>query len=153
MANPIPLFEPKKVDPRQELERRLKAAPIQHAESILVALDILESAHQQGLLDALHGAVGSRNAIIGTLAEYGKQPESINAMRNGIALIKILGSIDPEFLSRTSKAMSDELRHPQQPAPTPSIFALIRMAFTADARRGIAVTIGILTGLGKSSKK
>ena len=152
MANPLPDFAPKKVDPRQELERRLVAAPLQHAEAILVALDVLEEAHQQGLLDALHGLLGSRNAVLAKLAEYGKEPESINAMRNLISLIKILGSIDPEFLSRTAKSMSDHLRHPAAAKP-PSLFKLARMAVSENSRNGLYFAIGLLSSIGKSTKK
>ena len=47
MASPIE-FKPQKVDPREELQRRLQAAPMEHAESILVALDVLEAALEKG---------------------------------------------------------------------------------------------------------
>ena len=69
MANPIH-FTPKRVDPHKELQRRLQAAPEQHAEALLVLFDVIEEAHDQGLLDLLHGAVGSKNAIAAKLAYY-----------------------------------------------------------------------------------
>jgi hypothetical protein len=49
MANSIQ-FVPKAVDPKLELQRRLAAAPNEHAEALLVAFDLLEEAHRQGVL-------------------------------------------------------------------------------------------------------
>src|SRR6185437_3159258 len=69
MANPI-AFQPTPIDPRIELQRRLEAAPLEHAESLLAAFDLLEEAHRHGLLDFLHGAVRSKDAVLGQLAEY-----------------------------------------------------------------------------------
>ena len=69
MANPIH-FVPKQVDPKLELGRRLAAAPTEHAEALLVAFDLLEEAHRQGVLDALHGAIGAKDTIVASLAAY-----------------------------------------------------------------------------------
>ena len=46
MANPLP-FKLAITDPHQELERRLARAPREHAEALLVAWDLLQTAHQQ----------------------------------------------------------------------------------------------------------
>jgi uncharacterized protein YjgD (DUF1641 family) len=105
MANPIH-FTPKRVDPRKELERRLEAAPMQHAEALLVLFDVIEEAHDQGLLDLLHGAVGSKNAIAAKLAYYAKQPTSTQAIRNLLILGELLGSFDPTVLADTKKGSS-----------------------------------------------
>ena len=138
MANPI-AFQPKPVDPRFELERRLKAAPLEHAESLLVAFDLLEEAHSQGLLDLLHGAVGSKNVILGKLAEYARQPESVNAVRNLLVLAKLLGSVEPEALT---------------PAPPtkkpPSLWRIFQSMRSEDGRRGLARITALLRALGRA---
>jgi uncharacterized protein YjgD (DUF1641 family) len=138
MANPI-AFQPKPIDPRFELERRLKAAPVEHAESLLVAFDLLEEAHNQGILDLLHGAVGSKDAILGKLAEYARQPESVNAVRNLLILAKLLGSVEPEAL---------------KPAPStekaPSLWRIFQSMRSEDGRRGLARVTAILTAFGRA---
>ncbi len=146
MANPLQ-FEPKKVDPRKELELRLAAAPLQHAEALLVAFDVLEEAHNQGLLDMLHGAIGSKDAIFGKLAEYASQPISTQAMRNVLLLLKLVGSIDPEVLDTVVKNLARTSAPPQKPPTLWQIFKRIR---SEDGRRGLAVVTGLLTALGRT---
>ena len=53
MANPLH-FVPK-VDPKLELQRQLDAAPLENAEALLVAYDILKTAHANGTLDLVNG--------------------------------------------------------------------------------------------------
>ena len=140
MANPI-AFEPKPVDPKLELQRRLDAAPLQHAEALLVAYDLLEEAHNQGLLDLLHGAIGSRDAILGKVAAYAKQPVSTTAIRNLLALGELLGSIDPQLL---------------QPAPPqqkpPSLWQIFRSIRSEDGRRGLGRLTALLTAIGRTNQ-
>ena len=142
MANPITEL-PRKVDPRQELERRLAAAPMQHAEAILVAFDLLEEAHDQGLLDMLLGAVGSKDAIFGKLAEYAREPVSTQALRNLLILGKLLGSIDPETLRSVAA--------PTQEKEPPSLWQIFKQIRSKDGRRGLSIAATVLTSLGRST--
>ncbi len=144
MANPI-RFSPK-VDPQTELHRRLQAAPEEHAEALLVLFDVIEEAHDQGLLDLLHGAVGSKNAIAAKLAYYAKQPLSTQALRNLLIFGEILGSLDPAILADTKKEVLDRQRD------APSIWNLFRRAISADGRRGMGMFLGLVCGIGKSAE-
>jgi uncharacterized protein YjgD (DUF1641 family) len=144
MANPIH-FSPK-VDPQTELRRRLEAAPEQHAEALLVLYDLLEEAHDQGLLDLLHGAVGSKNAIAGKLAYYAKQPMSTQAIRNLLILGELLGSFDPTVLAETKTQVLDRRKDP------PSLWSLFRQAASADGRRGMGMFLAFVCGAGKSAQ-
>jgi len=149
VANPLP-YKPASIDPSTELDTQIAAAPKQRGEAVLAAWDLLETAHDEGVLDVLHGAVYAKDTIAGTVAQYAKQPESINAMRNGIALVKILGSLDPEILENVAKAMaeaSEEHRNEEQP---PSLWKLIRRVNSEDSRRGLSFLTLMLAGLGRS---
>jgi hypothetical protein len=145
MASPIH-FTPKRVDPRVELQYRLQAAPVQHAEALLVLFDILEEAHDQGLLDLVHGAVGSKNAISAKLAYYAKQPIATQALRNMIILGEMLGSLDPVILADTKKEVLDRQEKP------PSLWRLFRHAVSRDGRRGIAIMLGFVAGIGRAAR-
>jgi uncharacterized protein YjgD (DUF1641 family) len=145
MANPI-RFEQKKVDPRTELERRLQAAPVQHAEALLVVFDILEEAHDQGLLDLLHGAIGSKNEIAAKLAYYAKQPVGMQALRNLLILGEALGSLDPVILANTKKEIFDRQEEP------PSLWQLFRKVTSRDGRRGVGMILGFVSGIGRSAR-
>jgi uncharacterized protein YjgD (DUF1641 family) len=149
MANPLP-YKPPPVDPGLELEKKLTAAPREHGEALLAAWDLLESAHTQGVLDALHGAIYAKDTIAGALAQYAKQQESIQLMRNALALAKILGSLDPEILESVARAMaeaSEEHRNEERP---PSLWKLIRRVNSEDSRRGLSFVTLMLAGLGRS---
>ena len=151
MANPLP-YEAPSVDPSTELNRQIAAAPTQRGEALLAAWDLLETAHDQGILDALHGAVYAKDTIFGAVAEYAKQQESINAMRNALALVKILGSLDPEILENVARAMTEASEeHRNEPRP-PSLWKLIRRVNSEDSRRGLSFLTLMLAGLGRSTR-
>lgn len=149
MANPLP-FKPIRMDPRTELQRRLAEAPTEHAEALLVAWDILESAHDQGVLDAIHGLIGAKDAIAGKLAEYAKTPEGIAAVRNIFAAAKILAALDPEVLDRLSKSITTASQQHKQEKKPPSLWRLFKRSNSEDGRRGLSFLTLLLTSLGRS---
>jgi uncharacterized protein YjgD (DUF1641 family) len=151
MANPI-TFKPAPVDPRTELNRRLDAAPTEHAEALLLVWDILQSAHDTGTLDTVHGLTVGRDTIFAKLAEYAKTPEGTNAIRNLISLAKIAGALEPETLERLSKSLiAAEKEHKQEQKP-PSLWQLIRRGTSEDSRRGLSFLTRLLAALGRSMK-
>jgi uncharacterized protein YjgD (DUF1641 family) len=106
MAHPI-TFTPQPVDPKEERMRQLASAPRDHAEALLVLYDLLDVAHEKGVLDLLRGIVGGRDVLAETLSEGMAMPETIAAARNGIALVRLLAAIDPELLQRIAKSVSE----------------------------------------------
>ena len=151
MANPIS-FIPKSVDPKLELQRRLEAAPNEHAEALLVAFDLLEEAHRQGVLDALHGAIVAKDTIVGLVAKYSAEPLSVNAIRNLLALGKILGTLEPEPLSQLSKEMAVAIDTHKREQEPPSLWQLFKRATSPDARRGLSFMTLMLSAIGRSTR-
>lgn len=152
MANPI-AFKPTPVDPRTELNRRLASAPTEHAEALLVAWDLLQTAHEQGILDLAVGMISAKDYIAGKAADYAKLPEGVATIRNGIALLKILGALDPETLDCLSGALrSAALEHRAEEKP-PSLFAIARRATSEDSRRGLSFMTLLLSGVGRALKR
>ena len=152
MANPLN-FKPQAVDPKQELNRRLAAAPEEHAEALLVLWDLLEAAHREGVLDMMHGAVTARDTIFGELAKYANTQEAVNAIRNFVALTKIFAALDPDMLDRLSRGLiegSKEFEHEPEP---PSLFQLAKRANDADSRRGLSFLTLALSSFGRSLKR
>ena len=152
MANPLP-FKPAPIDPRTELNRRLAEAPTEHAEALLVGWDLLQTAHDQGILDLLVGLVGSKDFVAGKLAEYAKLPEGVATIRNLIATVKILGALDPETLDCLSSSLQRAtLEHSREVKP-PSLFELGKRATGEDARRALSFLTTVLTSLGRALKR
>ena len=139
-------------DPQQELERRLARAPREHAEALLVAWDLLQTAHDKGILDLAQGLVGGRDIIATELAAAANTPESISAVRNLIAIGRILASLDPGMLDHLAKALDVAARQKQVEERPPSLWRLFRRMTSDDGRRGISFVTTVLTGLGRSTK-
>lgn len=148
MAVPL-TFKPQPVDHKRELERRLASAPTEHAEALLVLWDLLQTAHDQGILDLLDGMVSAKDTIALTVAKYAKTPEGIALLRNLLAAAKILGSIDPEMLDRLSQGVMAATEEHNRETKPPSVFALARRAFSEDGRRGLSFATLLLASLGK----
>jgi len=152
MANPI-TFKPLPVDPHLELERRLNAAPREHAEALLVVYDILQAAHDNGLLDTAHGLISARDTIFGKLAEYAKTPEGETGIRNLLAAAKVFAALDPEILDQLSKSVLAASEQHQQEQKPPSLWQLFKRTNTEDSRRGLSFLTLQLVSLGRALKK
>jgi uncharacterized protein YjgD (DUF1641 family) len=150
MANPI-AFQ-MKADPKVDLERRLAVAPREHAEALLVAWDLLQAAHDQGLLDMAHGAVAAKDEIFATLAKYGRTPEGVAAVRNGIALLRVLMSVDPDLLDRLARAAEGAHAEHRREEKAPSLWTLMRRMTCEDSRRGFSFMTLLVSSLGKALK-
>jgi len=151
MAAPL-TFTPQPVDHKKELARRLEAAPVEHGEALLVLWDLLQTAHDQGILDLLDGMVSAKDTIAITIAKYAKTPEGITAVRNLLASVKILGAIEPELLDHLGTVIASATAEHKRETKPPSLFALAKRAASEDSRRGLSFITLLLSGLGKSLK-
>jgi uncharacterized protein YjgD (DUF1641 family) len=106
MAHPI-TFKPQPIDPKDELMGELASAPREHAEALLATYDLLQAAHDQGILDLLRAVAGGKDVLAEKLGAGMALPETIAALRNAIALTRILASIDPEMLHGISRSMAE----------------------------------------------
>jgi uncharacterized protein YjgD (DUF1641 family) len=151
MAKPIQ-FKPITVDFKADLQRRLEKAPEEHAAALLAAYDVLEAAHDEGLLDILHGMIASRDTIISTLARFASLPEGVAGIRNLLTAAKILTELDPEVLDHVSKAMASATEEHKREQKPPSLFQLAKRANSEDSRRGLSFMTMVLSSLGRSLK-
>lgn len=149
MAEPV-AFTPKSADPRTELQRRLAAAPSEHAEAILVAYDLLEEAHRQGILDALHGVIRARDTIAGLAARYAAEPVNINALRHVLAVGQMVGSFDPEPISNLAREAYNTMETQRRESRPPSLWQLFRRFTHPDTRRGLSFVTSMLAALGRA---
>ena len=146
MAKPVAyrVFTPP--DTREELKRRIDAAPAEHADAILSAYRLLEEAHESGTLELLRGALAAQDSIINHVVGMVSQPEMVNGLRNLIVLGKVLGNLNQTF--ETVSPDDNKVRRRRAP---PSLFGLLSRMNTPDARRGIEVAAGLLAALGAAA--
>ena len=149
MAKPI-AFIPITVDFKADLRRRLEEAPAEHAAALLAALDVIEVAHREGILDLLHGMIGAKDTIAAQLARYAALPEGVAGIRNLLTAAKILTELNPEVLDSLSKAMSTATEEHKREQKPPSLWQLARRANSEDGRRGLSFLTLLLSGLGRS---
>jgi uncharacterized protein YjgD (DUF1641 family) len=150
MARPIP-FELPPRDPRPELNLRLQQAPIEHAEAVLAAYDVLQGLHDHGVLELMRGTLGGSEKILEQVVAVASGPEAIRATRNLLLLVQALGEIDPALLSDLTRAVPKALvqANADQSRP-PGLFKLIRTFWNKDFRRGLAAFNDLLMTFGRN---
>jgi uncharacterized protein YjgD (DUF1641 family) len=148
MALPIRL-ESLSRDAHEEA-RRLDEAPVEHAEALLAAYNLLQELHDRGLLDILRGALHSSDFILDSVVETAKTPEAIRIVRNLILLSKVFANIEPGLLDRIAGSVPEGLAQiSSKKTDAPGLFSLLQRSNNPDCRRGIAFTAGLLESLGK----
>lgn len=152
MAKPIN-FKPITVDFQADLHRRLENAPMEHADALLAALDVIEVAHREGVLDLLHGMIGAKDTIAAQVAKYASLPEGVAGIRNLLTAAKILSELDPEVLERLSDSMSNATQEHQREQTPPSLWQITKRVTSEDGRRGLSFLTLLLSNLGRSLKK
>ncbi len=147
MAKPIEI-KPRSKDAREELQRKLANAPVDHAAALLSGYELLQQLHDTGTLDTLRGLFGAGDVVVNHVATLATEPETVTALRNLLILGKLMGSIDPELLHGVSKAALGGERVPPQAEP-PSLFAILRRFASRDSRRALSAAAGIVERTGR----
>jgi uncharacterized protein YjgD (DUF1641 family) len=148
MAKPVAyrVFTPP--DSREELKRKIDAAPAEHADAILSGYRLLEEAHESGTLELLRGALAAQDSIINHVVGLVSEPEMMNGLRNLIVFGKMLGNINNQMIE-TAIDGDDKVKRRHAP---PSLFTLVSRMNRPDARRGIEVAVGLLAALGEAAR-
>jgi uncharacterized protein YjgD (DUF1641 family) len=138
-----------KRDRQEQLRSRLEKAPDEHAEALLAGLDVLQSLHDQGVLELLRGVLGGGNKILEIVVDASKSPEAIRGIRNLVIVTKILGSMDPELLKKFTEATPDVLvsAAKAQATPPPGLWESFRILRSKNLRRGLAAANNLLEAL------
>ena len=150
MARPIPLHLAPR-DSRDELNSRLQQAPLDHAEAVLAAYEVLQSLHDRGVLELMRGALGGGEKILEQVVAVASGPESIRATRNLLLLVTALGEIEPALLSDLTRAIPRALvqANAEQRKP-PGLFKLMSTFWNKDFRRGLAAFNDLLVMFGRN---
>ena len=63
-------------NPRAELQSRLEQAPLEHAEAVLAAYEVLQELHNRGVLEIMRGALAASDEILEKVVDDAKSPGS-----------------------------------------------------------------------------
>jgi uncharacterized protein YjgD (DUF1641 family) len=150
MARPIP-FELSRRDPREELRSRLDNAPVEHAEAVLSAYEVLQALHDRGVLDLVRGALSAADRLLEMAVDEVRSPEGVRAIRNLLLLAKVLGTIEPELLRDLTLAVPKALAQANaEQATPPGLIKLLSTFSDRDFRRGLAGFNDLLVAFGKN---
>jgi len=150
MAQPIPLNLPAR-DPRAELNVRLERAPLEHAEALLAAYEVLQELHDRGVFEMLRGALGSSDKVIEIVVNATKTPEAIRGIRNVIILTKTLGTIEPELVEGLARSLPEAIALTKENKSKPPGFWGIFKKFTnKNSRRALFLVSSMLEAFGKN---
>jgi uncharacterized protein YjgD (DUF1641 family) len=150
MAQPIPLKLPAR-DPRAILQTRLQNAPMEHAEALLSAYEVLQGLHDRGALDLLRGALGSSDKVIEIIVDAAKTPDSIRGIRNAIILTKILGTVEPHLVEGFARSIPEAIASTKacEPRP-PGFWSILKQFRNRDFRRGLVLINSMLEAFGRN---
>jgi uncharacterized protein YjgD (DUF1641 family) len=153
MARPIPLHLPPR-DPREELNSRLRQAPLEHAEAVLAAYEVLQGLHDRGVLELMRGMLGGSEKILEQVVAVGSGAESIRVTRNLLLLVTALGEIEPALLGDLTRAIPKALVQANaEEAKPPGLFKLMSTFWNKDFRRGLAAFNDLLVMFGRNLRK
>ena len=150
MAQPIPLaIEPR--DPRKELQARLQQAPLDHAEALLGAYEVLQGLHDRGVFEVLRGALGAKDTVVEFIVDAAKTPGAIRGTRNFLILAKAFASMEPSlvegFVRSLPEAIALTKAHEKKP---PGFWGLVKKFRNKDFRRGLVLVNSLLEAFGRN---
>jgi len=149
MARPIPLEIPPR-NPRAELQSRLEQAPLEHAEAVLAAYEVLQELHNHGVLEIMRGALAASDEILEKVVDDAKSPEAIRAIRNLLFWRHILGGLEPEWFRGIFQAIPEGIAQATAERDQPvRLFGLLRRLMSKDSLRGLAAAIDFLQAFGR----
>jgi uncharacterized protein YjgD (DUF1641 family) len=149
MAQPIRFHVPA-VDSREALRHRIERAPLEHAEAILGAYDLLQALHDRGILDTAATALKAGDDLLDKVVETANTPEAIRSLRNLLFWQKVLGSIEPQWFQGLFKAIPDGLATATAERDQPvRVWTLLRRALSKDGLRGLAAAVDFLVSFGR----
>ena len=130
---------------------RLQQAPLEHAEAVLAAYEVLQGLHDHGVLELMRGTLGGSEKILEQVVAVASGPEAIRASRNLLLLVKALGEIEPALLSDLTRAVPKALvqANAEENKP-PGLFKLLSTFLNKDFRRGLAAFNDLLVAFGKN---
>ena len=133
---------------REELKRRLDAAPLEHAEAVLAGYELLQLLHETGTIDVMRGLLGAGDQVVRHAVGLAVKPEAVSALRNLLVVSRMLSAVDPDRLERVVSDVPAALVAPP-PEDPPSLFAIFRRLSSVESRRALSVAAGVFETVGR----
>ena len=129
---------------REDLIRKVEQAPVEHAEAVLAAYDLLQRLHEKGMIDLLNGLLSAGDTVVDRVVDVISSTEVVTALRMALTFVNLLSVIDPDELHTVISNAGKE---------TPSLLTIGKQATSKDVRRGMAAAVGLLAVFGAALGK
>lgn len=140
MAQAVPFRKFTPQNSRADLMRRIEAAPAEHADAILAALDLLEKLHESGILSLASGLISAGNTIIDHLADVADSRQAITGLRTVLILGNVLNTLDPAELDKAMQVEEKEA----------SLCRVVKGLMTRESRQAAVIGVNLLNVFGKA---
>ena len=147
MAQPVPFRRYIPENTKDDLTRKVEAAPTEHADALLSLYQLLPQLHDTGTLNLLRGMFGAGDAVVNHVVDIVSRPEMVNLLRSGLAVGGLVSNIDPEALDTAIQGK------PEDRGKTPSLWTIGKQMRSEEALLGLSVAANLLTALGTAVKK
>jgi uncharacterized protein YjgD (DUF1641 family) len=127
---------------RDDLIRRIEEAPVEHAEAMLATYDLLQRLYDKGIIDLLRGLLSAGDTVVERFTDVVSSREAVSTLRMALVLGTVLTQINPDELHAV-------ISNAGKAAP-PSLVTIGKEAVSGDARRGMAMALGLLSVLGRA---
>ena len=128
---------------REDLARRIREAPADHAEAILAAYELLEKLHDAGLLSLASGVISAGNAIIDRLAVVADSQQAVVALRAALIFGSVLNTLDTDELHKAMQVQKNDA----------SLFRILKGLMTKESRQVAMIGVNLMNVIGKALGK
>ena len=125
---------------REDLLRRIREAPADHADALLAAFALLQKLHDAGLLSLASGLISAGSTIIDRLADVADSPQAVTALRTTLILGSVLNTLDADELH---KAMQVEEKDA-------SLLRILKGLTTKESRQVVMIGVNLMNVIGKA---
>ncbi|WP_034383882.1 DUF1641 domain-containing protein [Deinococcus sp. YIM 77859] len=153
MAKPLD-FDPRELLPTPQ--ERVAASTAESADAIAEALELLRELHEHRVLHTLVRVVRGGEGLSFHALEILNEPGSVRAIRNGLELIKALGSIEPGALSAVTGALAQGMREGArrvEAGERAGLGDILSLARDPDVGLALAALLGVLRGFGRALRE
>lgn len=153
MAKPL-AFDPRDLLPTPT--ERLSEGTAESADALLEALELLRELHEHKVLHTLVRLVQGGEGLAFHALEALNEPGSVRALRNGLELVKVLGSIEPDALTAVAGALGDGVREGARrvrAGEQAGLGELLSLARDPDVGLALGALVGVLRGFGRGLRE
>ena len=127
-------------DSREDLVRRIREVPKEHAEAILATFALLQKVHDAGLLSLASGLISAGNTIIDRLADVADSPQALTALRTTLILGSVLNTLDADELHKAMQVGEKDA----------SLLRILKGLMTKESRQLAMIGVNLMNVIGKA---